>query len=90
VRRKLQITDVRLLELAKLLTRCGDEKGYLGLASVFQEITTQGSSIYRGFRSMISCVRRTLSPSHMGFSFDWISLGILVGEESSVQRRCSA
>jgi hypothetical protein len=90
VRRKLQITDVGLLELEKLLTRRGDEKGYLGLASVFHEIPARGSSIYRGFGSMILCVRRTLSPSHLGFNFDWISLGFLVGEESSVRRRCSA
>jgi hypothetical protein len=88
--RKLQITDVGLLELEKLLTRSGDEKGYLGLASVFHEIPAQGSSIYRGFGSVISCVRRTLSPSHLGFSFDWISLGFSVGEESSVRHRCSS
>jgi hypothetical protein len=90
MRRKLQIIDVGLLELEKLLTRRGDEKGYLGLASVFHEIPAQGSSICRGFGSMISCVRRTLSPSQLGFSFDWISLGFSVGEESSVRRRCSA
>jgi hypothetical protein len=40
--RKLQITDVRLLELEKLLTRRGDEKGYLGLASVVLKIPAQG------------------------------------------------
>jgi hypothetical protein len=90
VRRKLQITDVGLLELEKLLTRRGDEKGYLGLASVFLKILTRGSSIYRGFGSMISYVRRTLSPSHLGFSFDWIPLRFSVGEESSVRCRCSA
>jgi hypothetical protein len=90
VRRQLQITDVRLLELEKLLTRHGDVKGYLGLASVFHKILARGSSIYRGFGSMISCVRRTLSPSHLGFSFDWISLGFLVGEDCSVQRHRSA
>jgi hypothetical protein len=89
VRHQLQITDVRLLELEKLLTRHDDGKGYLGLASVFHEILARGSSIYRGFGSMISCVRRTLSPSHLGFSFNWIALGFSVGEESSVQRRCS-
>jgi hypothetical protein len=38
VRRKLQITNVGLLELEKLLTWRGDEKGYLGLASVFLKI----------------------------------------------------
>jgi hypothetical protein len=38
VRRKLQITDLGLLELEKLLTRRGDEKGYLGLALVFLKI----------------------------------------------------
>jgi hypothetical protein len=42
VRRKLQITDVGLLELEKLLTRRGDEKGYLGLASVFLKILARG------------------------------------------------
>jgi hypothetical protein len=42
VRRKLQITDVGLLELEKLLTRRGDEKGYLGLASVFLKIPARG------------------------------------------------
>jgi hypothetical protein len=66
------------------------ERGYLGLASVFHEISAWGSSIYRGFGSMILCVRRTLSPSHLGFGCDWISLGFSVGEESSVRRRCSA
>jgi hypothetical protein len=76
-----------MLELEKLLTRRGDEKGYLGLASVFLKIPARGSSIYRGFGSMISYMRRTLSPSHLGFSFDWISLGFLVGEESSVRLR---
>jgi hypothetical protein len=90
VRRQLQITDVGLLELEKLLTRRGDGKGYLGLALVFHEILARGSSIYRGFGSMISCVHRTLSPSHLGFSFDWISLGFSVGEESSIRRRRSA
>jgi hypothetical protein len=85
VRRKLQSTDVGLLELEKLLTQRGNEKGYLGLASVFLKILAQGSSIYRGFGSMISYVRGTLSPSHLGFSFDWISLGFSVGEESSVR-----
>jgi hypothetical protein len=85
--RKLQSTDVGLLELEKLLTRRGDEKGYLGLASVFHEILVWGSSIYRGFGSMISCVRSTLSPSHLGFSFDWILLRFSVGEESSVRLR---
>jgi hypothetical protein len=62
-----------------------DEKGYLGLASVFHKIPVWGSSIYRGFGSMISCVRSTLSPSHLGFSFDWIPLRFSVGEESSVR-----
>jgi hypothetical protein len=90
VRRQLQITDVGLLELEKLLTRRDDGKGYLGLASVFHEILARGSSIYRGLGSMISCARRTLSPSHLGFSFDWISLGFSVGEESSVRRHRSA
>jgi hypothetical protein len=90
VRHQLQITDIGMLELQKLLTPRGDGKGYLGLASVFHEIPARGSSIYRGFGSMISCVRGTLSPSHLGFSFDWISLGFLVGEESSVRRRRSA
>jgi hypothetical protein len=42
VRRKLQITDVGLSELEKLLTRRGDEKGYLGLASVFLKIPARG------------------------------------------------
>jgi hypothetical protein len=42
VRRKLQITDVGLLELEKLLMRRGDEKGYLGLASVFLKIPARG------------------------------------------------
>jgi hypothetical protein len=42
VRRKLQITNIGLLELEKLLTRCGDEKGYLGLASVFLKIPAWG------------------------------------------------
>jgi hypothetical protein len=42
VRRKLQITDVGLLELEKLLTRRGDVKGYLGLASVFLKIPARG------------------------------------------------
>jgi hypothetical protein len=39
---KLQITDVGLLDLEKLLTRRGDEKGYLGLASVFLKILARG------------------------------------------------
>jgi hypothetical protein len=34
---------------------------------------------------MLSYVRRTLSPSHLGFSFDWIPLRFSVGEESSVR-----
>jgi hypothetical protein len=42
VQRKLQITDVGLLELEKLLTRRGDEEGYLGLASVFLKILARG------------------------------------------------
>jgi hypothetical protein len=42
VRRKLQSTDVGLLELEKLLTRHGDEKGYLGLALVFLKILARG------------------------------------------------
>jgi hypothetical protein len=42
VRRKLKITDVGLLELDKLLTWRGDEKGYLGLASVFLKIPARG------------------------------------------------
>jgi hypothetical protein len=42
VRRKMQITDVGLLELEKLLTRRGEEKGYLGLASVFLKILARG------------------------------------------------
>jgi hypothetical protein len=42
VRRQLQITDVGLLELEKLLTQHGDEKGYLGLASVFLKIPARG------------------------------------------------
>jgi hypothetical protein len=42
VGRKLQSTDVGLLELEKLLTRHGDEKGYLGLASVFLKILARG------------------------------------------------
>jgi hypothetical protein len=87
VRLKLQITNVGLLELEKLLTRRDDEKGYLGLASVFLKILARGSSIYMGFGSMISYVRRTLSPSHLGFSYDWNLLRFSVGEESSVWLR---
>jgi hypothetical protein len=85
VRRQLQITDVGLLELEKLLTWRGDGKGYLGLASVFHEIPARGSCIYRGFWSMISCVRRTLSPSHLdsvliGFHWDfWLGKRALFG-----------
>jgi hypothetical protein len=61
--------------------------GWLQFSSKFR---LGGSSIYRGFGSMIPYVCRTLSPSHLGFSFDWIPLRFLVGEESSVQRRCLA
>jgi hypothetical protein len=42
VRRKLQITEVELLELEKFLMRRGDERGYLGLASVFLKILARG------------------------------------------------
>jgi hypothetical protein len=48
VRRKLQSTDVGLLELENLLTRRGDEKGYLGLASVFFKIPAQGGHLFIG------------------------------------------
>jgi hypothetical protein len=37
----------------------------LGFASLFNEIMYQGSSIYRGFGLMISCMWRTPSPSHL-------------------------
>jgi hypothetical protein len=50
----------------------------LGFASVFDEILARGSSIYRGFGSMISCACRTPSPippTRLGFDFDRISLG---------------
>jgi hypothetical protein len=50
VRRQLQITDVGLLELEKLLTRRGDGKGYLGLASVFLKILARGVIYLWGFR----------------------------------------
>jgi hypothetical protein len=56
-----------------------------GFASVFNEILAQGSSIYRGFGSMVSCTCRTPSPSHLirpGFDFDQIPLRSLVGEET--------
>jgi hypothetical protein len=35
----------------------------LGFASIFDEIPARGSSIYRGFGSMISCSCRTPSPT---------------------------
>jgi hypothetical protein len=57
----------------------------LGFASVFYETPARGSSIYRGFGSMISCTCRTPSPSHLirpGFDFDQIPLRSLVGEET--------
>jgi hypothetical protein len=50
VRRKLQSTDVGLLELEKLLTWRGDEKGCLGLASVYLKIPAQGVIYLYGFR----------------------------------------
>jgi hypothetical protein len=49
----------------------------LGFASVFYETPARGSSIYRGFGSMISCTCRTPSPTHLiwlGFDFNWIPL----------------
>jgi hypothetical protein len=61
------------------VTRGAVTKGVnLGFASVFDEILAQGSSIYRGFGSMISCACRTPSPTPLirqGFDFDRISLG---------------
>jgi hypothetical protein len=50
----------------------------LGFASVFYETPARGSSIHRGFRSMISCAGRTPSPTpliRLGFDFYRISLG---------------
>jgi hypothetical protein len=50
----------------------------LGFASIFDEIPAWGSSIYRGFGSMISCSCRipSLTPLiRLGFDFDWIPLG---------------
>jgi hypothetical protein len=61
----------------------------LRFASVFDEILAWGSSTYTGFRSMISCACRTPSPTpliRLGFDFDQISLGFLVGEENSLLR----
>jgi hypothetical protein len=46
------------------ITRGAAMKGEnLGFASVFDEILARGSSIYRGFESMISCTCRTPSPT---------------------------
>jgi hypothetical protein len=61
------------------VTRGAATKGVnLGFALVFDEIPAPGSSLYRGFKSMISCVCRTPSPTpqiQLGFDFDRISLG---------------
>jgi hypothetical protein len=72
------------------ITRGAAMKGAnLGFALVFDEIPARGSSIYRGFGSMISCACRTPSPTPLiplGFNFDRISLGFSVGEENSLLR----
>jgi hypothetical protein len=48
------------------ITRGAVMKGAnLGFASVFDEIPARGSSIYRGFGSMISCACRTPSLAHL-------------------------
>jgi hypothetical protein len=60
------------------VTRGASTKGvHLGFASIFDEISAQGSSIYRCFGSMISCACKTPFPTpliQLGFNFDRISL----------------
>jgi hypothetical protein len=54
----------------------------LGFVSVFFEITVQLPSIYRGFRLIISCACRALSPSsqfRLGFNIPFDFNEILTG-----------
>jgi hypothetical protein len=84
------MADVRSLELGRLHTWRGDERANLGFASVFDEILARGSSIYRGFESMISCTCRTPSPippTRLGFDFDRISLGFFGWGRKTAQVR---